>query len=95
MLIVMDKSTHEEHLSQPVQFKNKQSKFAITLLTGYIGIFNVTIRNDKFYFTVSNNDDNFSQITITQIVYELESLDKEIKRKFLKKDILQNPIVLY
>ena len=26
MLIVIDKSTHEEHLSQPLQTKNKQLK---------------------------------------------------------------------
>ena len=34
ILIVMDKSTHEEHLSQPLQTNNKQSKMAITFLTG-------------------------------------------------------------
>ena len=42
MLIVMDKSTHEEHLSQPLPIKNKRFKIAVTLLTGYNGIFNVT-----------------------------------------------------
>ena len=85
MLIVMDKSTHEEHLSQPIQINNKQFKFSITSLTGYNGIFNVTIRNDKFHFTVSIKDDDFSQITITQGVYELESLDKEINRNIFEE----------
>ena len=33
MLIVMDKSTHEEHLFQPLQLKNKQFKIAVTFLT--------------------------------------------------------------
>ena len=42
MLIVMDKSTHEEHLSQSIPTNNKQYKIAVTFLTGYNGIFNVT-----------------------------------------------------
>ena len=49
MLIVMDKSTHEEHLSQPLQTNNKQFKIAINFLTGYNGIFNVTNANNKFF----------------------------------------------
>ena len=32
MLVVMNKSTHEEHLSQPIQINNRQYKFAITFL---------------------------------------------------------------
>ena len=50
MLIVMDKSTHEEHFSQPLQTKNDQFKIAVTFLSRYKGIFNVTNRNNKFYF---------------------------------------------
>ena len=42
MLIVIDKSTHEEHLSQPLQTKNKQLKIAVTFLTGYNGNLNIT-----------------------------------------------------
>ena len=38
----MDESTHEEHLSQPLQTNNKQYQRAVTFLTGYNGIFNVT-----------------------------------------------------
>ena len=49
MLIVMDKSTREEHLAQPLQTNNEQFRIAVTL-TGYNGIFNVTNSNDKFYF---------------------------------------------
>ena len=41
MSIVTDKSTHEEHLSQPVQINNKQFKKTVTFLTGYNGIFKV------------------------------------------------------
>ena len=38
MLIVMDKPTQKEHLSQPLQTNNKQFKIAVTFLTGYNGI---------------------------------------------------------
>ena len=80
MLIVMDKSTHEEHLSQPLQTKNKQIKIAVTFLTGYNGIFNVTDKNNKIYFTKSIiDDDGCIRIAIPPGAYELESLNDEIK----------------
>ena len=47
MLVVMDKSTHEEHLTQLLQTNNKQFKVAVTFLTGFNGIFNVTSSNNK------------------------------------------------
>ena len=50
MLIVMDKSIHEEYLFQPLQTNNKQFKIAVTFLTGYNGIFNVTSKNKKILF---------------------------------------------
>ena len=60
----MDKSAYEEHLSQPLQTNNTQFKIAVTFLTGYKGIFNIT-DNNKFYFTKSiTDDDGFIQITI-------------------------------
>ena len=80
MLIVMDKSTHEEHLSQPLQTNNKQFKIAVTFLTAYNGIFNVTNRNDKFYFKKANKDEDFIQIRISEGAYEIENLNHEIKR---------------
>ena len=81
MLIGMDKSTHEEHLSQLLQTNNKQFKIAVTFLTGYNGIFNVTNSNKKFYFMKSITDeDGFVQITIPLGAYEIEALDNEIKR---------------
>ena len=77
----MDNSTHEEHLSQPLQTNNKQFKIAVTFLTAYNGIFNVTSKNNKFYFSKSIIDDNhFQPITIPQGSYEIESLNDEIKR---------------
>ena len=48
MLIVMDISAREDYLFQPLQTNNKQFKIAITFLTGYNGIFNVTNSNKKF-----------------------------------------------
>ena len=87
MLKVMDKSTHEEHLSQPLQTNNKQFKIAVTFLTGYNGIFNVTNANNKFYFTKSITDkDGFVQITISPGVYELENLNNEIKRIIIDEE---------
>ena len=80
LLVVMEKSTHEEYLFQPLQTNNKQFKSAITLLTGYNGIFNVTNLNIKFNFKKSFNDGEFTQISIPQGAYEIENLNFEIKR---------------
>ena len=87
MLIVMDKSSHEEHLSQSLQTNNKQFKIAVTFLTGYSGIFNVTNANNEFYFTKSiSDDDGFVQITISPGAYELENLSDEIKRIIIDEE---------
>ena len=84
--IVMNKSTHEEHLSQPLQTNNKQFKKAVTFLSAYNGIFNVTNRNNKFFFKKALIDDDFIQIRIAEGVYEIESLDEEIKRILIDKE---------
>ena len=68
MLIVVDQSTHEDHLSQPLQTNDKQYKIAVTFLTGYKGIFNVTNENNKFYFKKAIKDENFTQITIPPVL---------------------------
>ena len=81
MLNVMDKSIHEEHLSQPLQTNIKQFKIAVSLLTVCNGIFNVTSSNNKFCFMKSITDeDRFVQITIPHGAFEIEALDNEIKR---------------
>ena len=85
MLINMDKSTHEEHLSQPLQTNNKQFKIAVTFLTGYNGIFNVANINNKFHFKKAIKDEDFIQISIPPGAYEIESLDAEIKRIITEK----------
>ena len=58
ILIIMDKSTHTEHLYEPIQTNDKQFKIASTFLTAYNGIFNITSKNNKFYFSKSIIDDN-------------------------------------
>ena len=49
LFIVIDKSTHEERLSQPLQTNNKQFKIDVTFLPGYNGIFDVTNSNKKLF----------------------------------------------
>ena len=80
ILIIMDNSTHEEHLFQPLQTNNKQFKIAINFLSAYNGIFNVTNSNKKFYFFKSISDDDLIQISIRPGVYEIEALTDEVKR---------------
>ena len=53
-------------------------------MAGYNGIFNVTNKNNKLYFTVSINDDDFNQITVRPGAYEIESLNNEIKRDIIE-----------
>ena len=81
MLIVMDESTHEEHLSQPLQTNKKQLKIANTFLTGYNCILNVTNSKNKFCFLKSITEgDGCIQITVSPGAYKTESLLSEIKR---------------
>ena len=87
MLIVLDKSIHEEHLAQPLQTSNKQFKIVVTFLSGYNGIFNVTNTNNKFYFMKSISDeDGFIQITIPPSANEIEYLNDEIKRNIIDEE---------
>ena len=87
ILIGMKKSTHEEHLSQPLQTNNKQFKIAVTFLTGYNGIFNVTNENNKIYFKKKiSDDDGIIKITIPSGAYEIESLNNEIKRNIIDEE---------
>ena len=81
----MDKKTHEEQLSQPLQANNKQFKIAITYLTGYTGIFKVAILNNKFHFKKSFDDGDYIQITMSPGAYEIESLGSEIKSIVIDK----------
>ena len=87
MLIVLDKSTHGEHLSQQLQTNNNQFKIAVTFLTGYNGIFNIPNSNKKIYFAKSYTDeDGFIQVTIPKSAYEIKSLSNEDKRTFIEEE---------
>ena len=87
MLNIMEKSTHEEHLFQPLQTNNKQFKIAVTFLSAYNGIFNVTNSNNQFYFFKSISDDDYIQISTRPGVYEIESLNNEIKRVIIDEGL--------
>ena len=80
----MDKSILEEHLFQPLQTNSNIFKLAVTFLTGYNGIFNVTTEYNKFFFTVSINDDDFSVTSIPLGAHQLESLNNGVKRNFIE-----------
>ena len=87
MLMIVNKRTHEKLSSQPLQTNNKKFKIAVTFLTGFIGIFDVTNSDNNFYFMKSFTDeDGFIQITIPPGAYEIESLNKEIKRIIIDED---------
>ena len=55
IIFVLDKSAHEEHLSQPLQTNIKQFKIAVTFLTGYNGILIVTISKKWVLFQENNH----------------------------------------
>ena len=62
MLVVMDRSTHEKLLSEPIHTNKKRFKLSVTFLTGYNGILNVKSLN-KFFFTKSFSDkDDLSKL---------------------------------
>ena len=87
MLIVMNTSTHEEHLSQPLQTNNKQFKIAVTFITGCSCIFIITNSNKNYYFIKSITDkDGYIQITKQLGAYEIERLNNEIKRIIIDED---------
>ena len=85
MLIVMDESTHEEHLAQPLQTITKQFKIAVTFLSAYNGSFNLTKSNKNFHFKKSLIEKDIIQVSIPSSAYELESLNDEIKRNLNDK----------
>ena len=85
MLIVMNRSLHEKHLAQLLPTIIKQFKIAVTFLTAYNGIFNVTHDNNKFYFEKNFDEGDFFQVTIPEGAYELESLNEEIRRIIIDK----------
>ena len=51
----MDTIQHEENLQIPLQTNHRKFKVAVTFLTGYNGIFNITSKNNKFYYITPSN----------------------------------------
>ena len=81
MLIILNESIHEGHLYQPLQTNKKQFKIAVTFLTAYNGIFNVTTSNNRFQFKKTiTNEGNFIQITNPQGGSGIQPLNIEIQR---------------
>ena len=78
MLFVTDESIHQEHLSHPLKTKIKQFEIAVTFLSGYNGIFIVTNKSKRFFFTKSINDDDFAQLNNPTGAYEIKSPNNEI-----------------
>ena len=75
----MDESLHEKTFCQPLQTNNKHFKIVVVFLTGYNGIFNVTIKNNSLHFATSfTGKDDFIQMSIPPGVYEFESFNEEI-----------------
>ena len=91
VLIVMSSSIHEEHLAQPLQTNSKQFKIAVTFLFAYNDIF--INRKNKFHFKKSLIDEDFFQIRFPEGAYEIESLNDEIKRIIIDKNITQKLII--
>ena len=94
ILVVIDKSTHEEHLCQPLQTNNKQFEIAVNFLSGYNGTFNVTNTNNKFYFEKPIKNEDCIRITIQAGAYEIESLDNEIKKQLLLKKVITLKLII-
>ena len=56
-------------------------------MTGYDAFFDITTKNINFSFTTAiDYDDDFSEITISPVAYELENLIGEIKGIIFKGD---------
>ena len=64
--ICRDKPIDEENLSQPLPTKKKQIKETISFLIGYKDIFKIASKSNKLYITTAIDDDDFSEITISQ-----------------------------
>ena len=56
ILLVMKKSTHEEHLTQPIQTNNNQFKLPVIFSTGYKCLFNVKDKNIQLFYAKSVTD---------------------------------------
>ena len=89
IIVVIDKTTHERHLSQPLKTNIKQFKIAIIFRTDYNGILKDTNSNNKFSFAKSfTGNDGFIQKTIPQGADKIESLNNETKSTIFDEEHL-------
>ena len=93
MLVVMDKSIHEEHLSQTLQTHNILKSLSPLQLV--IMVFLTSQTKIKNCFTVSINNDDINRISIPLGAYEMESLNKEIKRIFIEEGFFNEIIICF
>ena len=87
-LIVVDKSIHEEHLSEPLQTKIKQVKVAVIYLTGCNRIFFVTNGNNIFIFISVFERAEYNVISIPPRAYHLDISNKDIKRMIIDEKLI-------
>ena len=79
-MIVLDKSTHEEHLSQPIKTNNEQFKIARTFLRSYSANFIHTTTENDFSFVQTLSDIYLMKAFVPPGAYELETLHSEFRR---------------
>ena len=75
---MLGKSTREQNLDETLQTNNKQFKIAIKFLTGYHGFFNITDKNNRFFYITPEK--MIVEIVIPKGAYEMEAVYSEIKR---------------
>ena len=85
LVFVLDKSSPEEHFSQPLQTNIRPFKNAVTLLCNYNGMLNVKDKNINFYFTTSNHDNDISVIEILSVAFGSDPLNAEINWNIVKE----------
>ena len=80
----MDKSTHEENLSQPLPTNIKQFKIPVTFSTGFNAIFNVTkkIKN-------SNLQNQLTMMISVKLVLHQEPTKQRAQTMKLKESLLK------
>ena len=101
MLIVKDKSIHEEKLQIPLHTNHRKFKIAVPFLTGYNGIFIITNKNSKFYYLTPTN--MLKEIILPPgkyaVVHEkkdddINSFHTKIKELILAEEMQQKIIIL-
>ena len=91
----MEKSINEEHLSQPLQTKNKQFELAITFLNVHNSIFSIINKNNNIILIPVYEGAGYNIITIPPGADEIESIKKEIKIKTIEEGYINEQGYLF